>query len=92
MNPDVLRQGRNVMNVVWVVLAVSFVLPAGPIVGTLRAVFAITLAAHVLEFVFFHRKLLAAGGSFGHHLGQVLLYGFFHIKQVELDAGASDPA
>ena len=55
----------------------------------MRAVFAITLIAHVIEIALFHRNLLAAGGTFGHHLGQVLLYGFFHIKQVELDADAA---
>ena len=86
MNPEVLRQGQKALNVLWVVLALSFLVPGGGLAGTLRAVFFIMLAAHVLEFVIFHRKLLSYGGSFGHHLGQVLLYGFFHIKLAELEA------
>lgn len=86
MNPDVLRQGQRALNVLWVILALCFVLPGGGLVALGRSVFIVMLAAHVLEFVVFHRKLLSYGGTFGHHLVQVLLYGFFHIKLAELEA------
>ena len=86
MSSDVLRAGRMALNVLWVVLAVAFVLPGGGMVATLRAVFVVLLAAPAREFLGFHRKLPGRGGSFGHHLVQTLLYGFFHIRRVELES------
>lgn len=91
MNPDVLRQGQRALNVLWVVLALCFFLPGG-LAAIGRAVFVVMLAAHVLEFLVFHRKLLSYGGTLGHHLVQVLLYGFFHIKLAELEAGPAQEA
>lgn len=92
MNPEVLRQGKKALNVLWVVLALSFFIPAGGVASVLRAVFVLTLGAHVLEFLVFHRRLLSYGGTLGHHLVQVLLYGFFHIKLAELEAGGTQSA
>jgi uncharacterized protein YhhL (DUF1145 family) len=87
MNPEVLRQGKMALNILWLVLAASFVLPTSPVVTTLRAVFVVMLAAHALEFAIFFRKLSRLPGSLPHHLGQMLLYGFFHLKQAELQSG-----
>lgn len=90
MNEDTLRQGRMFLNVLWVVLAVSLSLPGGGLVGLLQTIFWVMLAAHVIEFAIFHRKILMGAGSAGHHIVQTLLYGFIHIKKVELEsAGAA---
>jgi uncharacterized protein YhhL (DUF1145 family) len=86
MNSDALRHGKTALNVLWVVLALSFVLPTGGIVTLMRGAFLVMLAAHALEFVLFGRTLARLGGSMGHHFVQVLLYGFFHIQLAKLEA------
>jgi uncharacterized protein YhhL (DUF1145 family) len=87
MNVEALRRAKLVLNVVWVVLAVSFLLPAGPLVGALRLAFVLMLAAHAIEFLFFQRTLARLGGSMGHHFVQVLLYGLFHLQLAKAEAG-----
>lgn len=87
MTVAALHRAKRVLNVVWVVLAVSFLLPAGPLVGALRLAFVIMLAAHALEFLFFQRTLARLGGSLGHHFVQVLFYGLFHLQLAKAEAG-----
>lgn len=91
MNVETLRRGKTVLNVVWIVLAVSFVLPASPLVGFLRLAFVLMLAAHALEFLFFQRTLAGLGGSMGHHCVQMLLYGLFHLQLAKAEAGGGSP-
>ena len=86
MNTDVLRKARIALNVLWVVLAVSFLLPSGPWVGAARGAFVILLAAHALEFLVFHRTLGRLGGSMGHHFVQMLMYGIFHLQLTRAEA------
>lgn len=94
MNTDLLRKGKTALNVLWVVLAVSFLLPAGPWVVAARGAFVILLAAHALEFVVFHRTLARLGGSMGHHFVQMLLYGMVHLQLARADAdpGSGPPS
>jgi len=87
MNTDLLRNGQKALNVIWVVLALSFLLPLGGLGGTLRGAAVLLLAAHLLEFAVFGRQLTKLGGTLGHHFVKVLLYGFFHIQLVKLEAG-----
>jgi uncharacterized protein YhhL (DUF1145 family) len=87
MSVATLQRAKTVLNVVWVVLAVSFVLPASPLVGALRLAFVLMLAAHALEFLFFQRTLARLGGSMGQHFVQVLLYGLFHLQLAKARAG-----
>ena len=86
MNPELLRKGQTALNVLWVVLAVSFVLPTSEWTTLLRGVFAVMLAAHALEFVILGRSLAKLGGSMPRHLVGVLLYGFFHIQLARHEA------
>jgi uncharacterized protein YhhL (DUF1145 family) len=86
MNVAALRSAKLVLNVVWVVLAASFLLPASPLVGALRLAFVLMLAAHAIEFLFFQRALARLGGSMGHHFVQVLLYGLFHLQLAKAEA------
>ena len=92
MNSDMLRTGQKVLNVLWVVLALSFIVPMGGLGSILRSVFVLMLVAHILEFAFFGRTLVKLGGSMGQHLVKVLLYGFFHIQLVKLEAGEAGAA
>ena len=87
MNSDMLRTGQKVLNILWVVLAISFFVPMGGLGGILQGVFVLMLGAHLLEFLVFGRTLSKLGGSMGQHLIKVLLYGFFHIQLVKLEAG-----
>lgn len=91
MNVATLRRGKTALNVVWVVLAASFVLPASPLVGFLQLAFVVMLAAHALEFLFFQRTLARLGGSMRHHFVQVLLYGFLHLQLAKAQAGGGPP-
>jgi uncharacterized protein YhhL (DUF1145 family) len=87
MDVELIRKARTALNVFWVVTALSFLVPgSGAVLTTLRAVFLITLAAHALEFLVFGRGLPRHGGTMGHHFVQVMLYGFFHIRLVQLEA------
>jgi len=86
MNAEVLRNGKRALNVVWVVLAASFLIPGEGVPATLRTVFVVLLGAHALELAVFGRTLAKHGGSMGHHAVQTLLYGFFHIQLVKLEA------
>jgi uncharacterized protein YhhL (DUF1145 family) len=92
MNGDMLRTGQKVLNVLWVVLALSFFVPMGGLGSILRTVFVLMLAAHFLEFAIFGRTLARLGGSMGQHFVKVLLYGFFHIQLVKLEAGETGTA
>ena len=92
MNTELLRRGKTALNVIWVVLAISFVLPTSGFVTLLRGVFVLMLAAHAIEFAVFNRTLARLGGSMGHHCIQVLLYGFFHIQLVKLEADEAQAA
>jgi uncharacterized protein YhhL (DUF1145 family) len=92
MNADVLRTGQKALNVVWIVLALSFVLPMGTLGGVLQGVAMLMLAAHLLEFVVFARSLSKLGGSLGGHFVKVLLYGFFHVQLAKLEAGEAGVA
>ncbi len=92
MNPDVLRTGQKVLNVTWVVLILSFFVPMAGLNGLLQMVAIAMLAAHLVEFAIFGRKLEAAGGSMGQHFWKTLVYGFFHIKRVEAEAGEAGAA
>ena len=92
MNPDLLRKGKTALNVVWVALALSFVLPTSGLTTLLRGVFVVMLAAHALEFVIFGRTLAKLGGSMARHLVGVLLYGFFHIQLAKHEAESATAA
>jgi uncharacterized protein YhhL (DUF1145 family) len=92
MNPETLRTAQKALNAVWVVLALSFVLPLGGLGAVLRGVAVLMLAAHLLEFAVFGRQLAKLGGSLGEHFVKVLLYGFFHIQLAKLEAGDAGPA
>jgi len=86
VNTELLKNGKQVLNVVWVVLAASFLLPAGGIVMILRTLFVGMLAVHALEFLIFQRWLSRVGGSMGRHIVGVLLYGFVHLQLAEAEA------
>ena len=86
MNVDFLRKGKMAINVLWVVLALSLVMPSGALATILHGLLALMLVAHVIEFAVFSRTLAKLGGSMGHHFVQVLLYGVFHIQLVKLEA------
>jgi uncharacterized protein YhhL (DUF1145 family) len=89
MNVAMLRRGRTVLAVLWVLLAACFLVPAsaGAWVTTGRVVFCVLLAAHALEFLFFRRRLEALPGSMGHHFVQVLLFGVIHLQLARAEAG-----
>jgi uncharacterized protein YhhL (DUF1145 family) len=92
MNADALRTGQKALNVIWVVLALSFVVPLGGIGGVLRGVAVLMLVAHLLEFAVFARQLAGLGGAMGQHFVKVLLYGMFHVQLVKLEAGEAGAA
>ena len=80
----------------WVTLALWPVCAAGFIVGvdsTLawvgRAVFWILLVAHAAECLVFLPRLRDAGGSLPGHIGQTMLFGVLHIRELPKQ---SDPA
>jgi len=87
MNVDLLRKATMVMNGVWVVLALSFLVPGAEWAATLRLFFAVLLLVHAVEFLIFQRTLASLGGSTGHHFVRVLLYGLFHVQLAKAEAG-----
>ena len=90
MNTDLLKRGKQALNVLWVVLAISLFLPGGGLVTLLRAVFSLMLLAHLVEFAIFYRTLSRAGGSMGGHFVQTLLYGVVHLQLIRAEAGGAD--
>jgi uncharacterized protein YhhL (DUF1145 family) len=87
MNTDALERAKTFLNVFWVVLLVSLVAPLGGLGTILRAVFALMVVAHLIEFAVFYRTLSRLGGSMGHHFVQTLLYGMFHLQLAKARAG-----
>ena len=90
MNADALRTGQKVLNVIWVVLALSFFVPMGGLGGVLHRIAFLMVAAHLVEFAVFARSLAKLGGGLGQHF--VLLYGIFHVQLVKLEAGEAGAA
>jgi uncharacterized protein YhhL (DUF1145 family) len=89
VNADLLRRGRAVLAVLWVVLAACFLLPADAAAGVVtgRIVFGVMLLVHALEFLYFRSTLERLGGSMGHHFVQVLLFGVVHVQLARVEAG-----
>lgn len=77
---------KTVIGIVWLYCALAFVAPV-PLAGIAQGVFLLMLLAHVVECVVFLPRMRAAGGSLGHHITQVMLFGVFHARTLpEADA------
>lgn len=89
MNADLLRRGRIVLAVLWVILAACFLVDpeASSWVAAGRTLFAVLVIAHAAEFLYFRRTLQRVGGSMAHHLVQVLLFGVVHVQLARFEAG-----
>jgi uncharacterized protein YhhL (DUF1145 family) len=75
--------------VLWLVLLTSFFLPddsVGAQIG--RIGFFVTAIAHVAEFFIYRRKLALAEGTMNDHFLQVLIFGLFHLKEVDAELAA----
>ena len=89
MNAERLRRGKTILNVLWVVLAISLFLDGGGFVGLLQTLFWVLLVAHVLEFLFFYRAFAESGEPLGHHFVQTVLYGMVHYQLFQAGRGQS---
>lgn len=92
MNADALRTGQKILNVVWVVMVLSFFVPMGALSSVLHRIAVLMVAAHLVEFAVFARSLAKLGGGLGQHFVKVLLYGIFHVQLVKLEAGEAGAA
>jgi len=68
----------------WLVAAAGFfVAPESTLAGLGRALFWFLLVVHVIECVVFLPKLRRAPGSLAGHLGQTLVFGIAHARDLE---------
>jgi uncharacterized protein YhhL (DUF1145 family) len=70
---------KIVTGLVWLYCALAFVAPV-PQAGIAQGVFLFMLVAHAVECVVFLPRIRAAGGSLGHHITQVMLFGVVHAR------------
>lgn len=69
---------------IWVLCAASFFMaPTSAAVSWGRTLFWLMLVAHGAEFLFFQRVLRSAPGGLARNLAQTLVFGFFHIREVQ---------
>ncbi len=78
---------KTIIGIVWLYCALAFVAPV-PLEGIARGVFLLMLVAHVVECIVFLPRMRAAGGSLGHHITQVMLFGVLHARTLP-EANAS---
>jgi uncharacterized protein YhhL (DUF1145 family) len=74
---------KNAVLALWAMLVATFFLPAtsSPAVLGQRLFWGI-LIVHAIECVVFLPRLRRAGGSLAHHLGQTMLFGILHARNV----------
>jgi len=71
--------------IVWIACIAAFAFGAGTAVGNLgRIVFWLMAVAHVGEFLFFRSLFQRTGEPLLDHFWQTLLFGMFHIREVQL--------
>lgn len=72
---------RIFLLVVWLLALAAVVMPAtGTMFTVLRWLFWALIVAHAIECVLFLPRLRKAPGSLAGHLGNVMLFGVFHIR------------
>jgi uncharacterized protein YhhL (DUF1145 family) len=78
---------KVIVGVLWVYCALAFVAPL-PLAGAGRLLFWVLLITHAVECAFVLPRLRAAGGSLGHHIAQVMVWGALHWRTLP-KAGSS---
>jgi uncharacterized protein YhhL (DUF1145 family) len=63
-------------------LASFFVAPTSPITMWGRLIFYILLVAHTAECAIFFTKLKAAPGSLGENISKTMIFGAFHLNEI----------
>jgi len=78
--------------VVWAACIAAFFLPATSSLAVPgQRLFWGLLIVHAIECVAFLPRLRRAGGSLAHHLGQTMLFGILHARNVGGAAPSSRP-
>jgi uncharacterized protein YhhL (DUF1145 family) len=69
---------------VWIACIAAFAFGAGSALGQLgRTVFWLMAVAHIAEFLFFRSLFQRTGEPLLKHFWQTLLFGMFHIREVQ---------
>ena len=75
--------GRAAIIAAWIWgMASFFVAPTSPITMWGRLVFYILLVAHAAECAIFFAKLKAAPGSLGENVSKTMIFGAFHLNEL----------
>ena len=68
---------------VWLLCIAGYVATGDPTRSTMAAVvFWLLVVIHAVECVVFGSRLRGAGGSLIQHIGQTMLFGVFHIREL----------
>ena len=75
---------------IWLLCVAGYVVADGTIMSTVAAaVFWLLVVVHSIECVVFSSRMRAAGGSLAQHIGQTMLFGIFHIRELPRAGGAA---
>ena len=78
--------------VLWAACIAAFFLPATSSLAVPgQRLFWGLVIVHAIECVVFLPRLRRAGGSLAHHLGQTMLFGILHARNVGGEAPSSQP-
>ncbi len=79
-----MSMGKLSVVVLWIVLAVAFLAPAGSGYAYWGQLFFwLTLGAHVVECAVFFTKAKASKGSLASNLAMIFVFGLFHVRELE---------
>lgn len=75
--------GKLFVAAVWLYSLACMAVPSLPLSRAGALTFWFMLGAHVIELAVFRRRIIHAPGSTTNHVLQVLLFGFFHARNLE---------
>ncbi|UCE85306.1 MAG: hypothetical protein JSU66_13280 [Deltaproteobacteria bacterium] len=84
---------RVLIGIVWILgIASFFVATESAAAGTGRLVFSILVVVHAIECVVFLPRLRRAPGTLAIHLWRTFVFGVFHVRDLEPEAGGAGSA
>jgi uncharacterized protein YhhL (DUF1145 family) len=72
--------GKTVVGLVWIYGVLEILGMGLPLGFVAKWAVIFMVVAHAIECVVFLPRMKAAGGSLGHHIVQVMLFGVFHAN------------
>lgn len=86
MTPEQMKIGRTIVLASWILGFLCYFPPLAGVPGLGafgRALFGILFFAHLVEYFFFRKVYVAAGGSQGTHFLRHMVYGILYKAEVE---------